>query len=206
MPRLSLLFGGGGLFSSHPTYAPVLALRPSLVFFLINLFIYFFIVGLVSQGSGIHTTSPSCRITQDPDTAFTCRLCCSQRAGSFHTSVQPSFCPSPPHVAVRKMGDSLRSCQSLSSTPSGPPAIPGGRRSGPGLFCCHRTGLTHYSISLGRIRTEICVPRVHLALSQLPPLPLLPPHTAPLPSLPSLPNPDQVLRSPCTALHLPLTG
>lgn len=166
-------------------------------------FIYFFIVGLVSQGSGIHTTSPSCRITQNPDTAFTCRLCCSQRAGSLQTSVQPSFCPSPSHVAVRKMGDSLRCCQSPSSTPSDPPAIPGRRRSGPGLFCCHRTGLTHYSISLGRIRAEICVPRVHLALSQLPSHPT---STAPLPSLPSLPNPDQVLRSRCTALHLPLTG
>lgn len=77
----------------------------------------FFIVGLVSQGSGIHTTSPSCSITSDPETAFTCRLRCSQRAGSLHTSVQPSFCPSLSHVAVRMMGDSLRCCQSLSSTP-----------------------------------------------------------------------------------------
>lgn len=197
MPRLSLLFGGRGavLIPSRPRSSPGFASLP-------HFFFFFFIVGLVSLGSGIHTTSPSCRITQDPDTAFTCQLSCSQRAGSLHTSVQPSFCPSPPHVAVRKMGDSLRRCQSLSSTPSDPPVIPGRRRSGPGLFCCHRTGLTHYSISLGRIRTEICVPRVHLALSQLPPS--LP--TAPLQSLPSLLNPDQVLRSPYTALHLPLTG
>lgn len=69
------------------------------------------------------------------------------------------------------MGDSLRCCQSLSSTPSDPPANPGQRNSGPGLVCYHCTGLTHYSISPGRIRPEICVLRVLLALSQLPQAP-----------------------------------
>lgn len=69
------------------------------------------------------------------------------------------------------MGDSLRCCQSLSSTPSDPPANPGQRNSGPGLVCYHCTGLTHYSVSPGRIRPEICVLRVHLALSQLPQAP-----------------------------------
>lgn len=65
-------------------------------------------------------------------------------------------------------------------------------------------GMTHYSVSQGGIRPEICVPRVHLAVSQLPNSPFLP----------SLPNPNRVLHtlsrspyfSPLPALSLSFTS
>lgn len=165
----------------------------------------FFIVGLVSQGSGIHTTSPSCSITSDPETAFTCRLRCSQRAGSLHTSVQPSFCPSLSHVAVRMMGDSLRCCQSLSSTPPlpRPSCKPGPEKlwSRSCLLPLHRLD------ALLRLPGKNPARNLRASGASGPvTAPTSPPTPTPRAAVPAPPNLGQVLRSPCTAPHLPLTS
>lgn len=71
-----------------------------------------------------------------PETAFTFPLRCSQRSRSLLAGVQTSFCPSPLHVAAKKMGIAYAS----SATGSPPPGAPYKYRSGnttPGLTCFH---------------------------------------------------------------------
>ena len=75
------------------------------------------------------------------------------------------------------------------------PASPGLGALGQVLLIPTALGMTHYSVSRGRIRPEICVPGVHLALSQLPSF------------LPSLSNPTRVLQTPSRSLpFLPSPG
>lgn len=152
-----------------------------------------FIVGLVSQGSGL----PVSFLSHHPWILKPVLPARFGAAGAPDPFVPESSSPFAPPSCTSLPGRQGQPTppQPLSSPLPEPPESPCLGTLGQVLFVPTALGMTHYSVSRGRIRPEICVPRVHLALSQLPPF------------LPLLCNPTRVLHTPYSSLQfLPSPG